>query len=565
MKLTADAREVYIFASELSDQEYMVLRSTGAWKWNRTKKRLEARITQDLLEHLALTVQLPEWAEAIRARLKLRDEEMARLRSEEHPTPVRPFPVRASLYEHQVRGANMALANMLNEKRGGFGFLYEMGTGKTLTALAVIGAMYQAGKLTKVLVVSPSSVCEVWEREMQAQATFPFRCTVLLGTKAQRYRALQELKIYDGEVGGPLQMVVVNYEGLWRDYIYPELTNWNPDMVIADESQRIKAHDATQSIAMHKLGDLARYKMILSGTPVQNSAIDLYSQYRFLDPTVFGSNFYGFRGRYARMGGFGGKQIIGYQNVDELVRKAYSIAYRVTKAEALDLPEQTFENRYIRLEPETEKLYHQLRREAVLELENGDTVTTSSVLTKLLRLQQVTGGFLPTDGAEEPTQISGAKMAALLEIAEDLKAAGEKLVVFARFTAEIDLIRKTFEKQRIKTLVLDGRTPMKDRGELIARFQGSREPLVFLAQIQTAGLGITLHAASVAVFYSLDFNYSNYSQALARIHRIGQRRPVTYIHLLAARTVDEKVMAALDAKQNLADEIINNWRVYLSE
>ena len=109
MKLTADAREVYIFASELGDQEYMALRSTGAWKWNRTKKRLEARITQDLLEHLALTVQLPEWAEAIRALLKLRDEEMARLRNEEHPTPVRPFPVRASLYEHQVRGANMAL------------------------------------------------------------------------------------------------------------------------------------------------------------------------------------------------------------------------------------------------------------------------------------------------------------------------------------------------------------------------------------------------------------------------------------------------------------------------
>lgn len=138
MKLTADAREVYIFASELSDQEYMALRSTGAWKWNRTKKRLEARITQDLLEHLALTVQLPEWAEAIRARLKLRDEEMARLRNEEHPTPVRPFPVRASLYEHQVRGANMALAVFGIAKGGdapdtpsgrGYGLLYEMGCG----------------------------------------------------------------------------------------------------------------------------------------------------------------------------------------------------------------------------------------------------------------------------------------------------------------------------------------------------------------------------------------------------------------------------------------------------
>ena len=435
-----------------------------------------------------------------------------------------------------------------------------MGTGKTLTSIATLGALHQAGKVHRVLVVAPSSVCDVWRREMNAQATFDHEVYVLLGTKAQRLKTLETLRSYKGEEGGPLRMAVINYEAVWRDYILPELFDWAPDMIIADESQRIKSHDAAQSIAMHRLGDRAAYKMILSGTPVQNSAIDLYSQFRFLDPTVFGSNFYAFRNRYARMGGFGGKQIIGYQNVDELVRKTYSVAYRVTKAEALDLPEQTFENRYIMLGEDTLSLYKRLRREAVLELENGDTVTATSVLTKLLRLQQLTGGFLTTDEGGEPELISTEKATVLMEIVNDLKDAGQKVVIFARFTAEIDLIRSRLKAADVEYCILDGRTPMKDRGELVERFQKDPKVTAFVAQIQTAGLGITLHAASVAVYYSLDFNLANYSQSLARIHRIGQRHPVTYVHLLASGTVDEKVMAALDAKQDLANSIVNRWR-----
>ena len=140
-------------------------------------------------------------------------------------------------------------------------------------------------------------------------------------------------------------MAVINYESTWREGVFEALLDWDADMVIADESQRIKSHDAQQSRAMHQLGDKARYKLILSGTPVQNDAIDLYSQYRFLDPSVFGTNYYQFRNRYAIMGGFERRQIIGYRDMDELIRKEHSIAYRVTKEEALDLPEQTFENR----------------------------------------------------------------------------------------------------------------------------------------------------------------------------------------------------------------------------
>ncbi len=172
--------------------------------------------------------------------------------------------------------------------------------------------------------------------------------------------------------------------------------DFDADLVIADESQRIKTHDAEQSKALHRLGDKARYKMILSGTPVQNEAIDIFSQYRFLDPTIFGSNFYAFRGRYCEMGGFNRKQVVGYRDLDQLIKKEHSVAYRVTKEEALDLPEQTFENRYITLSKKERDLYDRLRRDSFAELSDGGRITATTVLTKLLRLQQFTAPSSPS-------------------------------------------------------------------------------------------------------------------------------------------------------------------------
>jgi SNF2 family DNA or RNA helicase len=230
---------------------------------------------------------------------------------------------------------------------------------------------------------------------------------------------------------------------VWRDDLLEAIQKFDPDMIVADESQRIKTHDANQSKAMHILGDRARYKLILSGTPVQNNAVDLYSQYRFLDKKVFGTNFYQFRNRYCVMGGFNNRQILNYRDLDTLIRKEHSIAYRVTKDEALDLPEQTFETRYIELTPKEKQLYNKIKRESAAELENGDHVTAATVLTKLLRLQQFTGGFLVTDNADKPQQFSDGKIKALEDIIDDyVISANKKLVVFARFRAEIDLIAK---------------------------------------------------------------------------------------------------------------------------
>jgi SNF2 family DNA or RNA helicase len=364
-----------------------------------------------------------------------------------------------------------------------------------------------------------------------------------------------------------MKVAVINYESTWREGIFDRLLEFDADLIIADESQRIKTHDASQSKAMHQLGDKARYKLILSGTPVQNEAIDIFSQYRFLDPTIFGSNFYAFRSRYAVMGGFNRKQIVQYRDLDQLIRKEHSIAYRVTKEEALDLPEQTFENRYITLSTKERNLYDRLRRDSYAELSDGGTITATTVLTKLLRLQQLTGGFLVEDDTAKPQLVSTGKLDALADILQDYVLEGKKkLVIFARFLPEIHEIEKLCEKVLSKNglhaVSIYGGVPKESRGAIVQEFQGTPERMVFIGQIDTAGTGITLTAADTCVYYSVNFNYATYSQSLARIHRIGQHHPCTYIHLVVENTVDSTILDALGKKEDLAKTVVDSWRDY---
>ena len=574
-----------VILQQLTSDQYNIIKSWNLMRWVRAEQALRGKVSIDLLDKLASLGKLPPHIEGIRSSLHHTADLVNGERNAEEPEPLVPYPVKKSLYKHQVRAANMALITFGYEPelsdfidtdpadRRGFGLLFEMGCGKTITALAIAGTLWKFGKVQRVLVVAPSSVVGVWPKELEEMADYPFTAAVMLGEKGKR---LAELGSLSKAPKGSLQVAVINYESTWRDGIFEALANWKPDLIIADESQRIKSHDASQSKAMHRLGDAAPFKLILSGTPVQNNAVDIFSQYRFLNSGVFGTNFYAFRNRYAIMGGFNKHQIVGYRDMDELIRKEHSIAYRVTKDEALDLPEQTFENRYIQLSPADRKVYDQLRRDSYAELESGGEVTAPTVLTRLLRLQQLTGGFLRLDDTDRPKLVNRAKLDALMEIVGDCADAKHKLVVFARFTSEIDLIADELRKAKVPFGMIDGRTPMEhktdrntgaeilSRSEVVADFQTNPDTVVFLAQIQTAGLGITLHAASTAVFYSLDFNYANYVQALARIHRIGQRNACTYIHLLVENSIDTKVLQALGAKDDLAKSVVDNWRTYFA-
>ena len=505
------------------------LKKTGMLRWNKAARTYSAPVTLDLLDVLAQIFPLPDTVEVERRRLAGIARQLDAQRAASEPVPLTAYPVRAKLFRHQVRAANMALIQLSSKPSAGFGLLFEMGCGKTLTAIAIMGALYCQHKITRVLVVAPSSVCSVWPHDLAAFAAFPYEVRVLLGEKKQRLEALHSLTDYPN-TANRLLVAVINYEATHREGIFEALEGYAADLIICDESQRIKNPRAAQSRAVQMLGDRAACRLILSGTPVQNSVIDLYSR---------------------------------FQQMDELVRKEHAIALRVTKAECLDLPGQTFVRRYVQLEPAARRLYAQIARASCAELENGEHVTASIVLTKLLRLMQLTGGFVQADGGDRPRPAGSAKLDALADILEDyVQEAGQKLVVFARFRPEIAAICQLLEQRGIRYGRIDGEVPMDQRGAIVETFQQDPGVKVFVAQIQTAGLGITLHAASAAVFYSLDFNYANYAQAQARIHRIGQAHPVTYIHLLAEHTVDEQVLDALERKEDLARTIVDGWKKY---
>lgn len=420
------------------------------------------------------------------------------------------------------------------------------------------------GHVKRVLIVSPTSVCAVWGSEFSQYAGFPYTIRTLLGDKAKRLKDLKGLERFPHD---HLKVAVINFESAWRDEIFEALQAYDADMIICDESQRIKTWDTAQSRALHHLGDKARYKMILSGTPIQNNAVDIYSQYRFLDPAIFGDNFYSFRSRYCIMGGFNRKQIVQYKDLDGLIRKQNSISYRVTKEDALDLPEQTFEIRVIPMDKKGRVIYDRLRRDSFAELEGGGTITAPTVLTRLLRLQQITGGFLVEDDSAKPKLVSKGKLNALEDILKDYVVdGGKKLVIFARFLPEIHEIEalcgKVLGSAGMKAVAIYGEIKKEDRGTIVQQFQTDPDTMAFIGQIDTAGTGITLTAADTCVYYSVNFNYATYSQSLSRIHRIGQRNRCTYIHLVMEKTMDETVLQALSKKEDLAKTILDSWREY---
>lgn len=465
-------------------------------------------------------------------------------------------PVKALLYQHQVDGYYSALQQLMFHG-GGYGLLYEMGCGKTLTAVAIIGALWKMGACGRVLIVAPASVCSVWPREFERFADYPVDCLALTGSTAKRSSALESFATWQTE---RLQVAVINYEATWR---MPEaIRNYAPQMILCDESHRIKQPTSKQSKCLHKLADIADFRMILTGTPIQNNPLDFWSQYRFMDKTVFGQSFMRFRSRYAVMGGYSvnGKpvQIVGYRHLDELTEKAYTCASRVTKDECLSLPPQTFETRFVDLSPAERKMYRQMKNDSIAWL-GENAVTAQNVLSRLLILQRLTGGFVSLDDEETVRQVGSAKLDALKDVIEDVTESGEKLVIFARFVAEIKAISDICDSMKIQHADIWGEIKQEDRGALVERFQNDPSCKVFIAQIDTAGLGITLTAAKVACFYSPTWNYASYQQALARTHRIGAERHDSchYIHLICPGTVDEDVMSALDQKKSLADLVVD--------
>ena len=463
--------------------------------------------------------------------------------------------VKVKPFDHQIKGTEMALKRFekSTSNNKGFALLMEMGTGKSLTSIMIAGRLYQEDKIKKVLIVAPLSILGVWEDEFRKFANFSYELKVLTGTLANKKKQLTTFASDE-----KLKVAVVNYESSWR--MKDELLKFNADLIIADEGHKLKDNRSSQSKGMQELGDKARYKLLLTGTVITNKEIDIFSQYRFLDKSIFGDSFYKWRNYYFTMGGYGlHTPIFKKALTDEFQNKFMSIAYRVRKDECLDLPPVTEEIRALDLEPEARKIYKQLEDEMFARFKDDKELTVTNVLTKILRLSQVTGGYLPNDNDSQSTNISTVKMEALIDIIDSARQEDKKVVVIARFNNELDAIEDMLQLKKIKYAVVRGE--VKNRDEQISEFQNNPECKVFVGQIATCGLGITITASSIMVFYSMDYSMSNFEQCKARIHRAGQKENCHYIYLVCKNTVDRKVLRALRNKIDLAKSLVDDFKI----
>ncbi|MHB1155017.1 MAG: DEAD/DEAH box helicase [Eubacteriales bacterium] len=458
------------------------------------------------------------------------------------------------LYNHQNDAVNFVcrlfgLIALKENRPKGAALLMEMGTGKTLTTITISEKLYHAGCIEKMLIVAPLSILGVWDDEFAKFANFNYNLSILSGSGAKKTEALRNM------IGQTLQIAVINYESAWR--LEKELLAWDADFIVADEGHKIKTHNIAAAKSMHRLGAKARYRLLLTGTVITNKALDIFSQYKFINSTVFGTSFYTFRNRYFYMTGYGNHTPVLKKTMEsELTKRMHSIAFRATKADCLDLPETTDIIQKVDLETHAMDIYNSLVEESYAELSRGE-VTVTNVLTKLLRLSQLTGGFIGNDENAKVEQVSNIKLKALEDIIDSASNENKKLVVIARFVPEINAICMLLEKKSIKYSLIKG--GVKDREEQVSQFQTNPEIYVFVGQIATAGLGITLTAANIMVFYSLDYSMSNFEQAKARIHRVGQKNVCTYIYLAAKGTVDEKVLEALKSKANMAKMLVDDY------
>mgnify|MGYP003132608881 CR=1 FL=1 len=460
-------------------------------------------------------------------------------------------------YAHQLKALEMSWNKEV------FAYFMEMGTGKSKVLLDNVAMLFDKGKINSVLIVAPKGVYKNWyDSEIPEHLPKHIDRNVVLWkaliTKEQKSK-LDSLFVQDFT---KLQIFIMNVEALSTrkglDFAH-QFLNVRKALFAIDESTTIKNPGAKRTKNIIQLSTLGKYRRILTGSPVTKSPLDLYTQCLFLDPWLLGhQSYYSFRTRYALMRNmnFNGRSVnvvVGYQRLAELAESLKPFSYRVLKDDCLDLPPKTYMKRIIQLTPEQKKVYEEMKKTALATL-NGKTVTTMNVITQLMRLQQITCGHFKADD-DSVQKIKSNRITELMDVLEEMEG---KAIIWAHWRHDIDIIVKSIEDKYPGSVVTYyGDTTTEDRQKAIKKIQDPESKVRFLVGTpQTGGYGITLTGASTMIYYSNGYDLEKRQQSEARIDRIGQKKPMTYIDILAEDTIDEKIVKSLRKKVNIATEIM---------
>jgi hypothetical protein len=459
-----------------------------------------------------------------------------------------------------------------------FAYLMEQRTGKSKPLIDTATWLYLRDQIDAVVVLAPNGVKTNWVTD-----ELPIHMPSYIEWAAAYWSsgAKKDLKMKWEQVLNELprdrlRWLVVNIEALssYQDDkhqgdLVPVLKQFcksNRVLLVVDESTRIKKWSTNRTKATLALGKLSPYRRILSGMPVTQSPLDVYTPFFFLDPAIlgFGSQ-YSFKNHFAILGGWNGKEIIGYQHMEELQRLVRGHSFRVLRDECADMPPKRFQKVTVQLVGKQRQFYDQMRDEMLAEYE-GKQVTTSIVITQMLRLQQIVGGHVTwDDGRVEAVPGPNPKLEALLDLLEEET---RKVVIWARFRPEIDLIAKALRGRYGEDAVVEFHGGVNDADRIVARqsFQNRESPVrFFVGQQGTGGIGITLSAASVVVYYSNTFSYEDRKQSEDRAEGLTQTQSTTIIDLVAQNTVDDKkIIPSLRTKQGFALQVTgDNWKEWI--
>ncbi len=430
----------------------------------------------------------------------------------------------------------------------------EMGTGKTRVALAVARRM----GLTKLVVVVPLSAVSVWRDELRRVWKRCIFVDATEGTVRERAALMKQALRRERR---PV-LVAVGYETYWRPPLRRQF-DAGVQGIIYDEVHRLKGRGSKRTRMAHTLTRRIRMRLGLSGTPAPNGFQDLFGVMKALNPRVFGTRYADFEERYITKGGYWGREITGYRNEDEIEERLQEHAFRITKDEALDLPPRTDVNLRVKMSAKERKVYDRMEEHAISEIDGyyagraaSGVAVSRIVLTNILRLQQVTSGFIKVSDGRE-IEFGSSKLDTLRDFLEDAIPQVGRVVVFCRFTKDIDRVRDMVQKSKLASAFqYDGRVKRGKKREAVLKNFRVADRAVLVAHIAVASLAIDLTAAHVGVFYSPSYSFEQYAQSRDRLHRIGQKHPVTYYHLVTHDSIDEEIQEALGDKSDMSKRIM---------
>lgn len=512
------------------------------------------------------------------------------------------------LLKHQQHIYNLVCEN---EKKS-FALFMEMGTGKTFVSIALLIKYYLDSKKGnfKVLIVGPKDAITSWIIEVKK--VFEVIEDRLYATVKNDKIPVNIFKVY-GNVNKRREILNTSCDGINLyliscDSIYNTITNGDNekniisefDMCIADESQFMKTYNSKRSYAMHQIGDLlmGKPKLILSGTPISNEPMELWSQFRFLDSERVGNYFEWFKSQY--MYSVYGNTI--YKGLQSFISDLSDITYYMDKENVMKVMEKPEDinimidfsedlEEYNKIKKSNDNYFFKDKQESLIKIRlkqeidknikeslidkcgNDDNeifekdksinIRVKNVLAQYIKLQQFTGGFLRSERDNVYRSVSNLKMNKMEQVIDSIIKSGqnEKVVIFAQFRHELEHISDRLKEKDISHIVFRAEDDLNTREEKVDEFQNNNKYKIFLAQLKCGCRGITLTKARNMIYYSINFSYSDYSQSRARIFRIGQENKCRYFNLICKGTIDEYILNAVKYKEDMAKVLSEQWRV----